>query len=286
MCPSQNGEEAMPIIDFRYRPSTRESLDSFINHPVYSEYMKVTPFASKQARSLEDCVEELHRLDIVKAVYTGRDCSGNYAFPDSNNLVLDCMRKHPDLFIGFYGFDPHRKMDALRGFRTAVTRDGMRGASIEPCMAGLRADHALYYPLYAACCEMDVPVIVTAGLAPHMPTISLDPMDPRYIDNVARDFPELRILISHGGYPWIIEAMAVAQRNRNVYLDFSTCLGKPLANVLIEAAGSSLSDKVVFASANPFVDVSRAVEAFAGLPFAPDIRERIAYFNGCAFLGL
>ena len=90
MCPSQNGEEAMPIIDFRYRPSTRESLDSFINHPVYSEYMKVTPFASKQARSLEDCVEELHRLDIVKAVYTGRDCSGNYAFPDSNNLVLDC----------------------------------------------------------------------------------------------------------------------------------------------------------------------------------------------------
>ena len=108
----------MPIIDFRYRPSTRESLDSFINHPVYSEYMKVTPFASKQARSLEDCVEELHRLDIVKAVYTGRDCSGNYAFPDSNNLVLDCMRKHPDLFIGFYGFDPHRKMDALRGFRS------------------------------------------------------------------------------------------------------------------------------------------------------------------------
>ena len=50
----QTSEEAMPIIDFRYRPSTRESLDSFIKHPVYSENMKVTTFASKQALPLED----------------------------------------------------------------------------------------------------------------------------------------------------------------------------------------------------------------------------------------
>lgn len=282
----QTSEGAMPIIDFRYRPCTRESLDSFIKHPVYSEYMKITPFASKQARPLADCVEELRRLGIVKAVYTGRDCSGNWAYPDSNNLVRDCMRRYPDLFIGFYGFDPHQKMKALRAFRSAVRNDGMGGASIEPCMAGLRTDHALYYPLYAACCEMDVPVIITAGLAPYMPGVSLDPMDPRYIDNVARDFPELRILISHGGYPWIVEAIAVVQRNRNVYLDFSTCLGKPLAHVLIDAAGTIIPDKVVFASANPFVDVARATEAFAALPFSPAVREKIAYANGCVFLGL
>ena len=276
----------MSIIDFRYRPSTRASLDSFIRHPVYREYIKLTPFAATPAKSLEACVEELRSLGIEKAVYTGRDCESTYAYPASNDLVLECMRACPDLFIGFYGFDPHKKMNGVREFRQAVERDGMRGASIEPCMAHIRADDALYYPLYTVCCEMNVPVIITAGLSPFMPDVSLDPMNPIYIDNVARDFPELRILISHGGYPWMLEAVAVTQRNSNVYLDFSTCIGKPQAQTLIEAAGSVISHKVLFSSANPFFEVSRAVTAFRSLPFTPEVMERISRTNGQAFLGL
>ena len=276
----------MSIIDFRYRPSTRASLDSFIRHPVYREYVKLTPFASTPAKSLEACVEELQSLGIEKAVYTGRDCESTYAYPPSNDLVLECMRAFPDLFIFFYGFDPHKKMAGVREFRRAVEEDGMRGASIEPCMAHIRADDALYYPLYTVCCELNVPVIITAGLSPFMPDVSLDPMHPVYIDNVARDFPELRILISHGGYPWMLEAVAVTQRNRNVYLDFSTCVGKPQSQTLIEAAGSVISRKVLFASANPFVDVSRAVSAFRNMPFSPEVMERISHVNGREFLGL
>ena len=131
-----------------------------------------------------------------------------------------------------------------------------------------------------------MPVIITAGLSPFMPGVSLDPMHPVYIDNVARDFPELRILISHGGYPWMLEAVAVTQRNANVYLDFSTCLGKPQSHTLIDAAASVISHKVLFASACPFVDVSRAVEAFHALPFSPEVMERISSTNGRTFLGL
>ncbi|WP_294485568.1 amidohydrolase family protein [uncultured Mailhella sp.] len=276
----------MSIIDFRYRPSTRESLDSFIKHPVYRDYIKRTPFASTPDKSLEACVEELRSLGVEKAVYTGRDCESTYNYPPSNDLVLECMKAYPDLFIGFYGFDPHKKMDAVREFRRAVEKDGMRGASIEPCMAHLRSDDALYYPLYTVCCELNVPVIITAGLSPFMPGVSMDPMHPVYIDNVARDFPDLRILISHGGYPWMLEAVAVTQRNANVYLDFSTCVGKPQSQTLIDAAASVISRKVLFASANPFVNVTRAVEAFRALPFSPEVMERISVANGREFLGL
>lgn len=276
----------MPIIDFRYRPSTRESLDSFIKHPVYKEYIKYTTFASKQEKSLDVCVQELETLGIEKAVYTGRDCESTYQYPPSNELVLKYMRAYPDLFIGFYGFDPHKKMPGVRDFRRAVLEDGMSGASIEPCMAHIRADDARYYPLYAVCSDLDVPVIITAGLSPFMPNVTLDPMNPTYIDNVARDFPELRILISHGGYPWIMEAIAVTQRNCNVYLDFSTCLGKPQSDLLIEAANSIISRKVLFASANPFVDVEKAVADFHALPLSPEAKNNISYSNGMTFLGL
>ena len=276
----------MSIIDFRYRPSTRESLDSFINHPVYREYIKLTPFASTPSKTLEACVEELRSLGIEKAVYTGRDCESTYSYPPSNDLVLECMHAFPDMFIGFYGFDPHKKMEGVREFRRAVEQDGMRGASIEPCMAHLRSDDALYYPLYTVCCELNVPVIITAGLSPFMPGVSIEPMHPMYIDNVARDFPELRILISHGGYPWMLDAVAVAQRNVNVYLDFSTCVGKLQSQVLMEAAGSVISNKVLFASANPFVSVSKAVTDFHNLPFSPEVVEKISFTNGQRFLGL
>ena len=276
----------MSIIDFRYRPSTRESIDSFIKHPVYREYIKFTPFASTPSKSLEACVEELRGLGIDKAVYTGRDCESTYNYPSSNDLVYACMQAYPDMFIGFYGFDPHKKMAAVREFRHAVEHEGMRGASIEPCMAHLRSDHALYYPLYTVCCEMNVPVIITAGLSPFMPDVSMDFMNPVYIDNVARDFPDLRILISHGGYPWMLEAVAVTQRNRNVYLDFSTCIGKPQSQVLIDAAATVISRKVLFASANPFVNVTKAVSSVQNLPFTPEVMERILSLNGREFLGL
>ena len=153
-------------------------------------------------------------------------------------------------------------------------------------MAHVRSDDARYYPLYATCCDFNVPVIITAGLSPYMPDVTLDAMAPVYIDNVARDFPELRILLSHGGYPWMLDAIAVCQRNRNVYLDFSTCLGKPQSGVFVEAANSDLSEKMVFASANPFVPVARAVNELKSLPLKPGVLEKIAYENGCRFLGL
>ena len=63
----------MKIIDFRYRPSTRASLDSVIKNPVYCEYIKKTDFCSRPEKSLPECIDELRGLDIAKAVVSGRD---------------------------------------------------------------------------------------------------------------------------------------------------------------------------------------------------------------------
>ena len=276
----------MPIIDFRYRPSTRESIDSVMTNPVYSEYVKLTDFPKRPVKSLDACIEELKELGIVKAVVAGRDCESSYDTPNTNTSVLECIEKAPDLFIGFYGFDPGKGMPGLRAFRTAVERDGMRGASIDPCMAHCRVSDARYYPLYAARCDYEIPAIITAGLSPHMPGVILDHMDPRYVDMVARDFPELRILISHGGYPWVNEAVAVVMRNRNVYLDFSTCESKLFGEFYIKAANTCITDKVVFSSANPFVEVAKAVKKYEELELTQEVREKLFYQNGIRFLGL
>lgn len=205
----------MKIIDFRYRPSTRASLDSVIKNPVYCEYIKKTDFCSRPEKSLPECIDELRGLDIAKAVVSGRDIESTYAIQSTNDDVLQCMAAAPDLFIGFWAYDPHKGMTAVRRFRKAVLEDGIRGAAIDAAMAHCAVDDAKFYPLYAMCCEFDIPVIMTAGLSPFMPKVVLDSTDPRHIDRVATDFPELKILLSHGGYPWVLEAIALVDARRD-----------------------------------------------------------------------
>ena len=164
----------MKIIDFRYRPSTRASLDSVIKNPVYCEYIKKTDFCSRPEKSLPECIDELRGLDIAKAVVSGRDIESTYAIQSTNDDVLQCMAAAPDLFIGFWAYDPHKGMTAVRRFRKAVLEDGIRGAAIDAAMAHCAVDDAKFYPLYAMCCEFDIPVIMTAGLSPFMPKVVLD----------------------------------------------------------------------------------------------------------------
>ncbi|WP_443659963.1 amidohydrolase family protein, partial [Desulfovibrio sp.] len=205
-----------------------------------------------------------------------------YAIQSTNDDVLQCMAAAPDLFIGFWAYDPHKGMTAVRRFRKAVLEDGIRGAAIAHCAV----DDAKFYPLYAMCCEFDVPVIMTAGLSPFMPKVVLDSTDPRHIDRVATDFPELKILFSHGGYPWVLEAIALVLRHSNVYMDFSTCESKLMGQNYIQAANEYITDKVVFASANPFVEVHKAVEKYQRLDLTEECRRKLFYENGMKLLGL
>lgn len=273
----------MPIIDCRYRPSTQETMESVLSNPVYAEYNKRTDFKTRPVQLLPACIAELQRLGIVKAVVTGRDCESTFASPHTNNNVLACMHAAPELFIGFFGYDPHKSMLAWKGLKSAVEQ-GMRGASIEPCMAKCCVADAKYYPLYALCCDYDIPVSITAGLSPFMPGVVLEHMDPRYIDRVASDFPALRLLISHGGYPWVNEAVAVCMRHCNVFMDFSTCESKLFGEFYVRAANEYITDNVVFSSASPFVEIGKALQRYAALELTPEARQKLMHTNATRLL--
>jgi predicted TIM-barrel fold metal-dependent hydrolase len=153
-------------------------------------------------------------------------------------------------------------------------------------LAQVYANEAKYYPIYAKCCELDIPIIFTTGPATLGPNAIIDHVAPRYIDFVARDFPELKIIISHGGYPWVNEAITVAQRNRNVYIDLSEYEFSPMAEAYVEAANTMTPDKILYASAHPFVDFRIALKNYEKLPFNPDVRQKIMYDNAARLLGM
>jgi predicted TIM-barrel fold metal-dependent hydrolase len=276
----------MRVIDFRFRPNTAEVLTGIQNSKMFKGLCETIDFSKMKPQTVPEVVAELDRHNIVRAVITGRDCETTYGAKSNNDSVIDFVKAFPEKFIGFIGLDPHKGMRAINELKASVTDLGMRGAAVDPYLAQIYAHDAKYYPIYSKCCELDIPIIFTTGPATLVPNAIIDHVAPRYIDIVARDFPELKIIISHGGYPWVNEAITVAQRNRNVYIDLSEYEFSPMAEAYVEAANTMIGDKILYASAHPFVDFKTALKTYEKLPFNPDVRQKIMYDNAAKLLGL
>lgn len=269
----------MKIIDFRFRPNTPEILDGIKKSSMFKAACKAIGFDARKPQALEDIVKNLDELGVETGVITGRDCETTYGSPSNNPSVLSFCRAFPGKFAGFWGIDPHKKMAAVREIVHAVTEYGMKGIAVDPYLAHIPASEARFYPLYAKCCELDVPVFITMAPPPQVPGAILEYADPRDVDKVARDFPELTLIMSHGGYPFVSEAVHVCQRNANVYMDISEYERAPMAEVYVQAMNDSIGDKVLFASAHPFVELTDALAAYAAFPLGEEVRRRVMYEN-------
>ena len=193
----------MKIIDFRFRPNTPEIINGIKNSAMFKAACKAIGFDSRKAQPLPDIVADLDRLGVELGVITGRDCETTYGFPANNKSVLEFCRAYPQKFIGFWGIDPHKKMAAVREIEHVVKDYGMKGIAIDPYLARMPASEARFYPLYSKCCELGVPAFITMAPPPQVPGAILEYADQRDVDKVARDFPELTLIMSHGGYPFV-----------------------------------------------------------------------------------
>lgn len=276
----------MKVIDFRFRPNTPEVIDGIKNSTMFAGLCKAIKFNNRPIQSLEEIVADLDERNVELAVITGRDCETTYGVPANNKSVLEFCAAYPQKFTGFYGLDPHKGMNAVYELDQAVKDLGMKGAAIDPYLAKIYPNDAKYYPIYAKCCELNIPIIFTTGPATLVEGAVMDHVAPRYIDFVARDFPELKIIISHGGYPWVNEAIFVTQRNANVFLEVSEFELSPQSDAYIEAAKSIIPDQFIFASAHPFVEQDKALKIYKKLPFSKKALKKIMYKNAKRVLGL
>ncbi len=274
------------VIDFRFRPNTPEIINGIKNSAMFKAACKAIGFDARQAQPLPEIVAGLDRLGVELGVITGRDCETTYGFPANNPSVLEFCRAYPEKFVGFWGIDPHKKMAAVREVERAVRELGMKGIAIDPYLAHIPASEARFYPLYAKCCELGAPVFITMAPPPQVPGAILEYADPRDVDKVARDFPELVLIMSHGGYPFVNESIYTCLRNANVYMDISEYERAPMVDVYVQAMNGSIADKVVFASAHPFVELADALEAYAAFPLREDARRKVMYENARRILGL
>lgn len=269
----------MKVIDFRFRPNTPEILNGIKNSSMFAASCKAIGFDARRPQSLPEIVADLDAMGVEIGVITGRDCETTYETPANNNSVLEFCKSYPNKFVGFWGIDPHKQRAALTEIERAVQEYGMKGIAIDPYLAHIKASEARYYPIYTRCVDLGIPVFITMAPPPQVPGAILDYADPRDVDTVARDFPELVLIMSHGGYPFVNEAIYTCLRNANVYMDISEYEHCPQIDTYVQAMNTIIADKVVFASAHPFVELKDSLASYEKFPLSESARSKILYEN-------
>lgn len=192
-----------------------------------------------------------------------------------NDVVAAVAGRHPALMVGCASVDPRDGMAAVRELRRAVQELGMRGLKILPFLYGAAPNHGIYFPLYAACVDLGVPVLILTGhTAVALPN---EVGRPGYLDEVALHFPELTIIAGHAGYPWTGELISLCWKHENLYIDTSGHRPKYFPPELTRYLNSYGSRKVLFGTGYPLMDFAGPVQEVDGLGLKADAK--------AAFLG-
>jgi uncharacterized protein len=210
----------------------------------------------------------------------------------ANEEVAESCAAHPDVLIPFASIDPHKGRAGLREARRLVADHGVRGFKFHPSLQGFSPDDRMAYPLYEVIEELGVPALFHTGQTgigagvPGGGGIRLRYANPMLVDDVATDFPELRIILAHPSFPWQDEALAVATHKPYVYIDLSGWSPKYFPPQLVRYANSLLQDKVLFGSDYPVLTPDRWLADFDQLDIKPAVRPKILKDNAARLLGL
>jgi len=202
--------------------------------------------------------------------------------------IAEVCSQHPDRFRGLAGADPTAGMAGLRELERGVRDYGFVGAHLYPHWFELAPDDARYYPIYAKCCELEVPIMMQVGhcLSYGGPRTFPSVGRPIALDRVACDFPELKLIGIHLGFPWTQEMISVAYKHPNVYIGSDAYAPKHWPAEFVRFVDSWGQDKVLFGTDFPVIDPRRARREIDELGLRPEAKRKLLGGNAAALFSL
>lgn len=234
--------------------------------------------------SHEDMLRRLDAAGIERAflVAARSGPSGHSSsFHVPYSIVADAIRQYPDRFSGLAGVDPTLGMRGVFELQHAVEELGFIGAHLYPHWFELPPDHAKYYPYYAKCVELDIPIQLQVGqslvYSADNPKRSVG--RPICLDAVACDFPELKLIGIHVGIPWTQEMIAMAWKHKNVFIGTDAHSPKYWPPEFVHYINSYGQDKVMFGTDFPILGFERTTKEIEELNFKPEVHQKLMRDN-------
>jgi predicted TIM-barrel fold metal-dependent hydrolase len=229
--------------------------------------MNLEPCPSFEQESLDLMFEEMADAHIeVGVIGVPGPTAGRGLDPTSADEIVGIVADHPDRFVGFGSVEPSDVEAAVRRLGELASA-GLRGVTIDPstAMVSRRFDDRALYPLFDEASRLGLVVTTTMSslLGPYM-----DDCRPEYADRVATDFPDLTVVIQHGGWPYVLEAIGAAYKQPNIYVVPGQYIhyGFPGSEHYLTALRHLLQDQLLFGSVypncGPLVDLRRIIASW------------------------
>lgn len=177
-------------------------------------------------------------------------------------LVSRYVRQHPDRLIGVAGIDPTNLTEAVADVDAAHAQLGMKAIAVAPAAQDFHPADSRAMQVFAEAAKRKMPVFVEQGI--HFSASSkMEFARPVLLDEVARELPNLKLVIAHMGYPWIDECIVMLGKHANVYADISSLLHRPWQayNALLAAYQYGVIDKLLFGSDFPYSQATAGIES-------------------------
>jgi uncharacterized protein len=183
-----------------------------------------------------------------------------------NDFVAAYVRTHPERLIGLAGIDPSDPREGIAEVNRAKHELGMRGIAVAPAAQDFHPSNSQAMLVYAEAAKLGLPVLFHIGVTITSAT-KLEYARPVLLDEVARELPNLRIVVAHLGYPWVHETLMLLAKHANVFAEISWLLHQPWQayQALLSAHQFGVIDKLLFGSGFPSFSAAQAIENLYGL---------------------
>jgi len=243
--------------------------------------------------SIDEMADQYRKRKMMAVIMNTTDQTITGLTPVPNDHIAEAVRKYPDVFLGFGIVDPWQGKIALKEIRRCKEELGLHGiGEFNPGRQHFYPNDPRFYPLWEEVQKLGLPILFHSGMAaagagtPGGMGTKLKYTQPIHLDDVAADFPELKIISAHPSWPWQEESLAIARHKSNFYIDLSGWAPKYFPAELVHNVNSLLQDKALFGSDWPALSVERWMEEFEQLNLKPEVRKKILIDNAKKFFAL
>ena len=248
--------------------------------------------APRERPKMPEIIELYRESQIAFCMFTV-DCEAAIgAKRVSNYEVAEIANKNDDICIPFASIDPRKGKMGAREARDLVENYGVKGFKFHGIMQDIHPADRIAYPIYEVIAEHKLPAIFHTGHS-GMGTgmrggggVRLKWGQPILIDDVAVDFPDMKIILAHPSWPWVNESLSMALHKDNVFIDLSGWSPKYFPKQVIQYANGQLKHKMLFGSDFPLIHPDKWVAAAQDVGFNESVMPGIMKDNAAKLLGL
>jgi uncharacterized protein len=263
--------------------------------PIFGEFLdaSTTYFKADRRRpTIPETIAHYRERQIGLVMFTVDMEAGTGIRRIRNEEIAEAAAANSDIMIAFASIDPHKGKRGAIEARDLIEKHGVKGFKFHPPLQDFDPGDRMAWPLYEVIDHYGLPAIFHtghSGMGTGMPAgggIRLKYGQPILVDDVAVDFPNMKIVLAHPGWPWTDESLSMALHKPNVFIDLSGWSPKYFPPQIVRYANSQLGHKFLFGSDFPLIPPDRWIAAFDEAGFKPELRDPILKGNAARLLGL